>query len=681
PPTGKPVALFSGLVTTDASGKASVTFDLPEFNGTLRVMAVAWSSTKVGHGSVDVIVRDPVALLVSGPRFLTLGDTSRLQFDLHNIEGPASEYSLAVTREEGTTDAISVLDRKVTIKAGERIFVSAPISATDLCQITHNVRLTGSNNIDVARSLTFDVKTPGGAIRRRTVATLQPGESLKVTPDLIDGLIPGLARVSVSVGQAAGFDVPGMMLALERYPYACAEQTTSRALPLLYLSSIAGRTQGVKTANIKDRIQKAVARLMELQGSTGAFGLWSPGSSDMWLTAYVTDFLTRAKEQGHAVPKRALGQSLDRLQNFVTYAGDFKSGGEAVAYSLYVLARNGRAPIGDLRYYADTRLENFSTPLAKAQLGAALAMYGDTERAKSILRTASAALNAKADNRWRVDFGTSLRDAAGALTLISETGVGDQSVPTLTSMVASALASRAYTSTQENAWVLLAARSVMDNDKATRISVDGAQQTGHFTRDFTAPGLAKGASTIVNQGSAPVEAVVTVTGDALTPEPPQANGLKIERSFYTFDGKPIDLASGISGGQSTLQQNDRMVVVVKVDESMVKGGRFMVVDNLPAGLEVENPRLVAGGETGALAWLKTGMTPTHTEFRKDRVMAAFDAPLRNNQAVAKTMTVAYIVRAVSPGSFVHPAATVEDMYRPERFARTAAGRLDVETVR
>ncbi|MGI9405887.1 MAG: alpha-2-macroglobulin family protein, partial [Hyphomicrobiaceae bacterium] len=368
PPTGKPVALFSGLVTIDASGKASVTFDLPEFNGTLRVMAVAWSSTKVGHGSVDVIVRDPVALLVSGPRFLTLGDTSRLQFDLHNIEGPASEYSLAVTRATETADTKPVLDRKVTMKAGERIFVSAPISAKDLGQITYSVRLTGPNNIDVARSLTFDVKAPGGAIRRRTVATLKPGESLEVTPDLIDGLIPGLARVSVSVGQAAGFDVPGMMLALERYPYACAEQTTSRALPLLYLSSIAGRTQGVKTADIKDRIQKAVARLMELQGSSGAFGLWSPGTSDMWLTAYVTDFLTRANEQGHVVPERALGQSLDRLQNFVTYAGDFKSGGEAVAYSLYVLARNGRAPIGDLRYYADTRLENFSTPLAKAQL-------------------------------------------------------------------------------------------------------------------------------------------------------------------------------------------------------------------------------------------------------------------------------------------------------------------------
>ena len=39
--------------------------------------------------------------------------------------------------------------------------------------------------------------------------------------------------------------------------------------------------------------------------------------------------------------------------------------------------------------------------------------------------------------------------------------------------------------------------------------------------------------------------------------------------------------------------------------------------------------------------------------------------------------VAYLVRAVTPGAFVHPAATAEDMYRPDRFARTAAGRLTV----
>src|ERR1700677_592231 len=59
PPTGPPVALYSGLVTVGADGNAEVVFDIPDFEGTVRVMAVAWSKDKVGHATADVAVRDP----------------------------------------------------------------------------------------------------------------------------------------------------------------------------------------------------------------------------------------------------------------------------------------------------------------------------------------------------------------------------------------------------------------------------------------------------------------------------------------------------------------------------------------------------------------------------------------------------------------------------------------------
>ncbi len=38
--------------------------------------------------------------------------------------------------------------------------------------------------------------------------------------------------------------------------------------------------------------------------------------------------------------------------------------------------------------------------------------------------------------------------------------------------------------------------------------------------------------------------------------------------------------------------------------------------------------------------------------------------------------VAYIVRAVTPGSFALPAANVSDMYAPRVYGRTAMGRVD-----
>ena len=67
---------------------------MPDFAGTVRVMAVAWSKDKVGHATADVIVRDPVVLTATLPRFLLPGDRSSLHLDLDNVEGqPATTRS------------------------------------------------------------------------------------------------------------------------------------------------------------------------------------------------------------------------------------------------------------------------------------------------------------------------------------------------------------------------------------------------------------------------------------------------------------------------------------------------------------------------------------------------------------------------------------------------------------
>ena len=95
--------------------------------------------------------------------------------------------------------------------------------------------------------------------------------------------------------------------------------------------------------------------MLETQDASGAFGAWGPSNGDMWLTAFVTDFLTRAKEAGYTVRQQPYNQALDRLANFIGYAQDFEKGGEDRAYALYVLARNGRAPIGEPGPFGDPR--------------------------------------------------------------------------------------------------------------------------------------------------------------------------------------------------------------------------------------------------------------------------------------------------------------------------------------
>ena len=136
------------------------------------------------------------------------------------------------------------------------------------------------------------------------------------------------------------------------------------------------------------RIQDAIYRVLSYQSSAGSFGLWGPGSGDLWLDAYVTDFLTRAREQNYDVPAQAMNQALSNLQNAIGYDQDVKDRGSEIAYALYVLARNKKASIGDLRYYADTQLEAFTSPMAVAQLAAGLALYGDTQRSEATFQAA-----------------------------------------------------------------------------------------------------------------------------------------------------------------------------------------------------------------------------------------------------------------------------------------------------
>ena len=300
-----------------------------------------------------------------------------------------------------------------------------------------------------------------------------------------------------------------------------------------------------------------------MQDASGAFGIWGPSDGDMWLTSYVTDFLTRAKELNYPVRQSSFNQALDRLQNYVSYAQDFSSGGESRAYALYVLARNGRAPIGELRYFVDTKLDDFSTPLAQAQLGAALAMMGDKARAEVALKAALKSMQPKDDGFTRRDYGTGIRDGAALITLAAETGIAKPDVPRLIDVVTKAYASRTYTSTQEQAWMLLAARALGEEAKNTTLTVNGQQQQGQLMQSLSRrrsegrgdqdrqhrrdPGRRGGVG-----GRRGADAGAAVS-----------KGFTIERAYYTMDGKPVDLKSA-TGGTSQIKQNERFVVVVKV---------------------------------------------------------------------------------------------------------------------
>lgn len=668
PPSQAPLVLYSGIVSLDKDGKATVRFEVPAFDGSVRVMAVAWAADKLGHAASEVIIRDQVVVQATLPRFLATNDRSTLRLDVTNVEAPAGDYQVDLVTE-GAAE-VSASRHKLNLGANARRGLTLDLIGKGVGPASLSVRISGPNGFSIERKYALLTRPAFPAIERRTVRELARGESIVIDSSLLADVVPGTGAVSITVSPQNGIDVPSLLVALDRYPYGCSEQITSRALPLLYVNELAQENQLALDKSIDERIKEAITRVLARQNSEGAFGLWSSSSAaDTWLHAYVTDFLTRAREKGFSVPEAQFKLALNKLRNAVQLGsnrgGDQNT--EAIAYALYVLARNGVAPVGDLRYLADAKLEDLVTPLSRGQLAAALSLHGDKLRAEKVFNAALEVLprDELAPVAGRDDYGSPLRDAAGIVALATEAGV-ENTVRVALTRLQLARAVTPHTSTQENAWMVLAARAFAREAQRVSLSIDGTEHKGNYFRTIRAADLQGKTVRIANNGDRPVQVVIGIRGAPVDAEPAAEKGFKISRSYRMLDGTPIADVTKVT-------QNERMVVVLRAVPTELVAGRLLLVDFLPAGFEIDNPRLVAGGETGNLKWLGQMSETAHSEFRDDRFVAAFD----RRDGDKNPITVAYIVRAVSPGKYAHPPAMIEDMYRPDRFARTEAGTLEV----
>ncbi|WP_299372047.1 MG2 domain-containing protein [uncultured Tateyamaria sp.] len=652
PPTEAVMAAFVGPVPVGPDGVARMTVPRPDFNGTVRLMAVAWSDQGVGQASRDLIARDPVVVSAAMPRFMAPGDRSRVMLEFVHADGPEGDMPLRVAAQ-GLS--IGAAPAAITLGAGGTVRVSLPLTADQTGDHTISVALTTPSGAELTKTLTLGVRANDPAVALTRRIELGAGEALTFDDNVFDGLRPATARATLAAGPLARFDMPGLLRQLDRYPYGCTEQVTSAALPLLYVPQTAS---ALGLGDVQARVDQAIGRVLARQASNGAFGLWRAQSGDFWLDAYVTDFLTRAQAQGYAVPERALRLALDNLRNRINYAPDFDQGGEDIAYALMVLARAGAASMGDLRYYADTKATALATPLARAQLGAALASYGEQTRADRMFGLAQdLALAAQGAERatLRQDFGTALRDAAGLLHLAAEAGSTrvDQS-----RLAAQVTARTGRYSTQEAAQVLMAAQALRDGSGPAALTVDDVAVPGPVVEQRS-PG--QPTSVIRNVSGVAQDVTLTRLGVPLVAPGAGGYGYAIRRASYDLEGQAVD---------GPWRIGERRVIVVEVQPVEEVGARLIIDDPLPAGIEIDNPALLRSGDVRGLDWLSPAPVE-HAEFRTDRFVAAVD------HRGAEPFVLAYIARAVSPGDFHHPAALVEDMYRPEYRAITGTGRVEV----
>ena len=198
--------------------------------------------------------------------------------------------------------------------------------------------------------------------------------------------------------------------------------------------------------------------------------------------------------------------------------------------------------------------------MARAQIASALARLGDGGRAAEAFNQLERPREEPAGMR---DFGSDLRDQAAVVALLAENNGGNRErLVTQTQQLATMLADAEATSTQEQAWVLMASAALTGKSAEMKLTVDGAPLTSNkpvYRR--LDPGGAP--VKLENTGPAPVWRAVTLAGSAGRSAVGGVGRFPDRRKVLDMDGKPVDPAN---------VGRNRMLVVILEGESLLKAG-------------------------------------------------------------------------------------------------------------
>ncbi|MGV6396544.1 alpha-2-macroglobulin family protein [Pseudomonas caspiana] len=671
------VALQSAPVTLNEQGEGEVSVDIPDFNGELRIMAQAWTGERYGMAEAKTVVAAPIIAELSAPRFLAGGDQTTVALDLSNLSGAAQKLTVQASADGQLDMANGELNQTVQLAQGQRTTLRIPVRALGgLGQgkfkvVVQGLVLPGENLPPFSREWTIGVRPAYPAILKHYRAALN--DQLWSLPEgALDAFEPAGREAMLSVSSRPPLNLGEQIRALEAYPYGCLEQTASGLYPSLYADATTLKRLGIKgetDAVRKRKVELGIERLLGMQRHNGSFGLWNAdGEEEYWLTAYVTDFLLRARDQGFAVPPDALKKANERLLRYlqernlveVSYSQNAEHTRFAVqAYAGLVLSRSQQAPLGALRSLFDRRTDARSG-LPLVQLSVALEKMGDKPKADQAMQAGLAA--SRKGNEWLADYGSPLRDQALILSLLEENNLAADKRDQRLFALADEVAASRYLSTQERNALFLAGRGLLGKPESKWAATLSA---GSQSRDISneQPGLKLDGPllasplTVQNQGGETLYQQLTISG--YPTQPPAAGGenLSIRREYLSLDGEPAQLGA-LKSGQLLLVH-----IEVKAQQRVPDA---LVVDLLPAGLELENQNLAQSAASlqdasdSVKEW-RVSMENAgikHQEYRGDRYVAALDLNGYN------TVHLLYLARAVTPGIYRVPPPQVESMYRP-----------------
>lgn len=707
----KPVSLWSGFVQTDGRGRGAVQFKIPQFNGKLRLMAVAFAGADYGATQAYLTVREPIVLTPTFPRFLAGGDKLRVPVTLFNGTGENGEFTVKLQKrgavqllsadpavaeisesQPSTVGGISKSrqspieegsqSRRLSVDAGAEALAFFDVRVHDaIGEVGFNLSAHGN-----AETTEMDVKLP---LRSTAPPITTTGQGVVRAGEPVDfifpaNLIPDASEFSLTLSPFPNIAFADSLRYLVRYPYGCLEQTTSRVFPLLYFSDLARSVELMLAGDdlVDHYITSGITKLESMLTARNHFAYWPGGTYvNAWSSIYASHFLVEARKAGYEVADRVYDAMLDGLRERAKFSlnAEGREGSEKIktdialaTYAAYVLAAAGHPDRGTMNYLKNRGLSGFSD-YSHFQLAGAFALSGELETALSMLPV-SVALGANEKNsaRWETGntFDSPIRAQAIMLDTLAEVNENHPSIPMLVKNLRDAASDgNRWRTTQDNAFAFLALGKIMKK-QMDRNYTGTLKLNGEDFAEFDATEVR-----YTDEAWDGVRVQISVEGEGSCYYYWSAFGIQrgsyveeyereiqARRRYFNKDGEAV---------ARQFVHGDLIVAEITVKALTANLENVVVVDMLPAGFEIENPRLES---RAGIPWLKAqDFKPDYLDIRDDRLIFFGTFPRQRERKFY------YALRAVTHGEFTLPPITAEAMYDATKSTVSGSARIEVVT--
>ncbi len=661
----KPVALWSGIIQTDTAGNAMVSFDVPQFNGKLAIMAVGFNGSKCGSSTEEVTVRDKIVIQESLPRFISPSDRISTPVVIFNNTGKADSFAVAM-KIDGPAELVSKETITIFIKDNSKevaqfIFKANPKPGKVKFEITATNGVEVSmENVELANRPAKPLLTEHGS------GTVKEGIPARIS--MADKWLEGTSQYELKLSSMPAVRLSGSIQYLLAYPYGCIEQTTSRLFPLLYFNDLAKFVQpdifGTKGQDYF--IGEGIMKVSGMQLPSGEFVYWQgDNKANPWASVYSSHFLVEARKAGYGVNDDIYDKMIKNLQKMAKDASLENNQGVLRIYASYVLAKAGKldkSVINNLKLLNIEQLPVWS----RFQLAAAIALTTGVNDALWLIPVEIHPL--KYDPQTGEYLDSDIRANAILLDVLSEIAPDNPSVPELIKEISEKLYLGEWYTTQSNSWALMALGKFLKSQEQAAytgiIMVDGKKYGQFGIEDFKVKD-----ALLANRN---IE--ITITGKGTCYYFWQASGVSIEKAVREFDnrmtvrreylniyGNPLDI--------NNVNLGDQVVVRITAEARDKYLENVVINDLLPACFEIDNPRLQTTGRVDITS--EPNYYASYTDIRDDRLL------LFVNLRPGDKFTYKYALRAVSSGEFMVPPIAGECMYDPTIASAASSGFISV----